>query len=259
MAGLRTEKPSNETINETPATEVPEGFPFDPTPTMPVVQEPVAAPPSTVVVGAMESLASLEDKWNPYEVGNVFPRLKASSGSINGDNINLGDCIDMQVYSYNTRYFVVPGKHSDPKIPDSEGHKLCRASYDGKTINDRDTGDNVPIPEYMDELREQGYPNPKMSEYTDIYGIIFNSAKDKAKAFDKGIVQVAIAPTSRSGFFAYTKQTKLMMLRGQIPADKGTCVRIMAEPVSNKKGDYTKTNFGPVPLDVIASYTPIYE
>jgi len=250
---LRTEK--QETINETTQPET-----STPVETSPAVQEP-AAMPSTVVVGAMESLASLENKWNPDEVGNVFPRLRAASGSINGKTMNCGDFIDIQVYSYNTRWFVTPGDNVDPKIPQSEGNKLCRASYDnGKTIKDRESGGSITVEEYMESLSALGYHKPKMQEYTDIYGVIFNSAKDKDKSFNAGVVQISIAPTSRSGFFAYTKQTKLMVLRGQIPADKGTCVRISAEPAPpNKKGDYTKTNFGPVPLDVIAGYTPIYE
>jgi hypothetical protein len=90
-------------------------------------------------------------------------------------------------------------------------------------------------------------------------GIIFNSDKEKAKAISLNLVQISVAPTSIDGFIGHTKQTKLMVLRGQLPSTHQTCIRISAEAVTNKKGDYTKVVFSPVPLDILKTYTPVVD
>ena len=268
--GLRTvatetEKPvtaNQESMPERMLEDVPlPKEPETPASTEVVVPKPVA-PPAVVapVSPAIPSIASLKNKYDPEEIGSVkFPRLKARGGNINDGLTKFGEFVDIQVLSHHDRWFVVPGKHPSDKKQDDSSNVLCRASYDGKNIKDRETGGLTPIEDYLDDLRGQGWTDAKVSKYCDIMAIVFNSDKEKAKAIALNLVQISVAPTSIDGFIGFYKQAKLMVLRGQLPATHQACVRVNAVAVSNKKGDYTKTEFSPVPLDILKTYTPVVD
>lgn len=207
---------------------------------------------NVVVTGTVPSITSLANAWPPEDFGNVFPRIRASSGSLMNEKTSFGEYIDVQVLSHSPRWFVTP----DSKPGDDEASKLCRASYDGKVILDRETGEPMTIEEYIESVPDYEF---KVGKYHDLYCLIFNSAKNTEAAQDLNIVQVSVSPTSVKGFTAFMMQTKLSVMRGQMLATHQNCMRIFAEAVSNKKGDYTMMRFGASPLEVLANYTPIVE
>lgn len=216
--------------------------------TAPAVRQETAP---AVVDPSSLSILDLENHQDPEEVGNVFPRIKASSGSINGDGIKYGEYVDMQVLTWHKRWFIVPG------VQDEAAQKLCRASYDGKTIVDRESGDRMSIEDYLKDLHDNGYPKAKVSDYYDVIGVIFNAHKEAEKAFAKGVVQLSVSPTSKQSYTAFIRQIKIMVMRGMIRPTHQTCVRVLAKEVNSKKGDYTKTEFAAVPLDVADAFTPV--
>jgi hypothetical protein len=236
---IKTEEVMTEKTAETPVT------------TTEVAVKTQAAPPA-VAKGEVPSITSLADAWPPEDFGNVFPRIRASSGSLMNEKTSFGEYIDVQVLSHSPRWFVTP----DSKPGDDEASKLCRASYDGKTITDRETGESIAIEDYIASVPNYEF---KVGKYHDLYCLIFNSAKNKDAATELNIVQVSVSPTSVKGFTAFMMQTKLSVMRGQMLASHQNCMRIFAEAVSNKKGDYTMMKFGATPLDVLADFTPVVE
>jgi len=256
LRGNKVSKPQTETTDqETQETSTQETETM--TETQPDVEtkEVVVKEAQQVAVlpeGVMPSIASLADKWDPNEMGNMFSRIKASNGNLNSDGVSFGEYIDVQVYSHSPRWFVTPISEQG----DTEAAKFCRASYDGTTILDRDSGDSMTIAEYTDGV--EGYEF-RTGKYQDLYCIIFGADKNADKAMDLNIVQVSVSPTSVKGFTSFMMQTKLSVLRGQMLATHQNCMRVSAVAQESKKGSYTSTAFGAVPIDVVSVYTPIPE
>ena len=224
-------------------------------PEVPTVQ-PQAAPPAVAVPKDVPSLESLLNKWSTDEVGNVFPRAVGSQGAILVDNVSLGEFVDVQVYSHNARYMVVPISDipNDPKVK-----PLCRASYDGKNVYDRESGQDLPIEEYAASIEKQFPKGVKVSKYWDLYVSIFNSHKNLEVAKAKAVIQISVSPTAIKDWQAFARTTRFRELQGVMLPTHRNCMRVVAELKSKDSNNYTVLSFHPVPLDVLAGYTPLLE
>lgn len=201
----------------------------------------------------MPSLASLENALDPVDFGNLFPRVVGSNGAVvlNGKK-SLGEYIDVQVLSTSDRWMVTP----DAEQSDKKAKKLCRASYDGKTIPGWDGGDPIDIEDWKKEIEDAGYAVNPVGKYKDIFCSVFNADKNADIAEEAGIVQVSVSPSAVKGLRAFIMQTKLKVARGQMLKSHQNCIRIKAEAVT---GDinYTYLNFKVVPLDILEDYEPV--
>lgn len=216
-----------------------------------------AAPPAVAGPNNVPSLESLKDKWPTEEVGNVFPRAVGSQGAIIIENkISCGEYVDIQVYSHNTRYMVVPISkvQNDPKVK-----PLCRASYDGKNVHDRESGQEVSIDDYAASIKDQFPDGVKVSKYHDIFATIIDCHKNKEEAKGKAVIQLSVSPTAIKDWFAYCKTSRFRELQGVVLPTHRNCVRVTAEVKMKDGQQFTIMTFGPVPLDVLAGYTPILE
>jgi len=273
--GLRTNKvivPQEEmTVNQETKTEKEEIMTETPVETTKEVA--VKSPAEMAIAGERiaPSLTSLENKLNPEEFGNLFPRIVGSNGAacVSGQGGAIfGKFIDVQVLSMSDRWMVTPIAEQK----DKSAKKLCRASYDGKNILDRE-GNSITIEDYIKSIQSavdsKGSPvyvNPETrrvydfsapSKYRDIFGVIFNAEKDVEKAQGLGIVQISISPTAMKQLKAFAMQAPLFIMRGQMAKTHQDCIRIEAEPKSSDSGNYTIFDFKCVPLDVIAGYSPV--
>lgn len=204
---------------------------------------------------AMPTIAELENKWDAEEYGSTFPRIVGVNGSLQNadDGTIYGSWIDLNVYSHSDRYMIAPDVKDD-----DDAKYACRSSYDGKNIPDRDGGPSMTIEEYQES--NEDYDEWKTSKYHDIYATAFASEKNSDKAQAAGIVQIQVATMGVKAFTAFKMQTKLAVVRGQIPASHQNCMRIVAVPAKNKAGkDYVQMKFEPIPLDVVVGYTPVKE
>jgi hypothetical protein len=201
------------------------------------------------------ALTSLENAYDPEEFGNVFPRLVGANGAIcvSGDTLNFGEFIDVQVLSHSDRWMVTP----DADAKDKQAKKFCRASYDGKTIPDRDGGPSVTIEDYIASV--DGYEFNPVSKYKDIFALVFNSHKNAEEAAEKGIVQISVSPSVLKDLRAFMMQTKLAVMTKRMLPSHQNCLRIRAEAKSNDNGNYTVLKFEHVPLDVAQLYTPVID
>jgi len=226
---------------------------------------PAVRAPSAVAVAVVGNEAptftALFDALDPEEYGNVFKRLVGGNGAImDQDKRVLGEWVDMQVYSVcNHRWMITPAKYANGQPIDAKDNKAkfaCRASYDGKTILDRE-GDRISIEDYHASMVKE-YSEWKLSKYMDIYGIILGSDKNQAIGAELGIVQASISPTATKAFTNFFMQSRLSVVRGLMAADKQNMLRLIAEGKSNDGGNYTIIKPGHIPLDVLAGYTPLY-
>jgi len=262
-----------ETKVEEPTTETPaaqETQAPEPTPAPEAPKKPAAPPatrPATAVgahTGDIVSFIKLKNALDPEEYGNTFPRIVPAAGQIRTDSkIQLGTFIDIQVVSTSDRWMYAPVADMS-KDPDST--KFCRASYDGKTIPDRDGGPSMTFEEWEEQAADIAvktgktpYAEWKLAKYLDVFAIIFNADSKFVETAKKiGMVQISVSSTATKAFQAFFMQGPLNVNRGLLPFDKQTCMRIVAEARSNaNKQDYSVLVPELVPEEILAAYTPV--
>ena len=204
----------------------------------------------------MPSIESLKDSLDARDFGNLFPRIVGSNSMLickkGTEQKSLGTFIDVQVISTSARWMVTP--KSEPG--DKKAQKLCRASYDGKVIPGWDGEPDMPIEEWIQEIKNAGYPPNNVSKYTDIFCSIFNAEKEAKYAEEVGIVQVSVSPTAVKTLRAFTIQTPLMIARGQMLKTHQNCMRITSLGITGDT-NYTVLEFTTVPIDIVTQYSPV--
>ncbi len=249
-ANTEASQPVETTTEETPTEETPaEAKPE----TKAVVPKQAAAPPAQLVNAP--SLMSLRNAMDPNEIGNVFKRLVGSNGAImeSQDKYILGSYVDVQILSTSDRWFVTPD--ADMK-KDPESSAFCRASYDGKTIQDGD-GNSMTIEEYTDSIQEYDFNEPK--KYLDIFALVIHTQDVKMEddALAWGIVQISLSPTAVKGYRAFEMQGKLNVARGVVKPNQQNCVRFTAKIKSSKTNTWTAIEAANIPHADIVDYVPI--
>lgn len=240
------EETSTETVVETPVVETQE-----------VATVTQATTPVVVQESRVPSIASLENFWNPEEYGNLFPRVKGSNGGLNCDGTMFGSYMDIQVISHSKRIMIVPIPKEEKDKKDLK--KFCRASYDGKTIPDRDGGEPTLISDYIESIKDFYPLGCKISSYYDIFCICFNSEKAKEAAIGKNVMQVSVSPTSIKAFKAFAAQVNLSVKRGLMLASHQNCMRVIADAHSDDRGDYVTTSFGNTPVEILQGYEVVLD
>jgi hypothetical protein len=276
----KTQTPS--AVSETPAveettpTETPaaqeEVKASEPTPEAPKTEtKKPAAPPAVksaagavaVHTGDVLTFLQLRNALDPELYGNTFPRIVPASGKIRTDGgIQLGEYLDVQAISTSDRWMYAPVADMK-KDPDST--KYCRASYDGKTIPDRDGGPSMTFEEWEEmaadiavKNNKEPYPEWRLSKYLDVFAIIFNAdPKFLVTAQKIGMVQISVSSTATKAFNSFFMQGPLNVNRGLLPIDKQTCMRIAAAPGPIVGKDYTILVPELVPEEILAAYTPV--
>ncbi len=224
------------------------------TPAPPPVVKEVAPAPVVQDDKPAPYIADLKNAMDPELYGSCFPRIVGSNGNLICDKLILGTFIDVQVLSFSDRWMIVPV--SDPK--DKEARKFCRASYDGKTIPDRDGGQSMLIEEYTEEM-SRFYKEFKISKYMDVFAVIFNADKNKEAGERLGTVQISVSPTAIKPFLAYLAQCRMNVGRGLFLPSHSNFMRIEADLVTGDKDNWTVLKPSYVPIDEVKNFTPIKE
>jgi len=162
---------------------------------VPVVKQQASPPARTVSAKQLmkEMLYSdLEDGFIA-EFGTL-PRIIASNGNfLDGDNKPLGTFITGQVLSWNKRYTITP---ADNKAPDT----LVRFSMDNKVLDD---GSGVTVAEYIQELKNNNYPDACSKEY---YDVIFNlMSSEQPSAHVNNMVTLQMSVTGKTNTWTIFK------------------------------------------------------
>lgn len=146
----------------------------------------------------------------------VLPKIPADRAGFSvktgSEEIMYGDWIDFQIISYNHRWLISAG------VDGEEGKAFLKTSYDGVELEE---GEGL-VADYVQELKEQGYPDARSREYIDIYGFVVGSEKGgDVEESDMEMVQLQLSPQSVKAFTGYLlKAGVTAKLTGKQPSDK---------------------------------------
>lgn len=164
------------------------------------------------------------------ELALAAPTIKGEQGSFFIGTQELGDEIRVELISFNPRWAIGCGEDN------KESKDFFRVSYDGKTVH----GEGTSIEDYMDDLRVQGFNNPKMSLYKDIWVLLtWSKIGGEVAAEDQQITRLQASQTSAGAFNAFAKTQGLLESKGIRKASPYFGVRAM----KRAKGDNKYTNF----------------
>jgi len=160
----------------------------------------------------------------------TLPRLKAEQGAVvDQDGEELGSWIEMEVYSFNSRFVVTPNDKDAPA-------DLAKFSLDGEYLDD-DSG--LTVREYLAQLKEEGWDKASVREYYEVVGPLL--AADGKTNFIDEVIQVQLSPSARKSFDAFRMQMTFKIARGKAAAGSERYVRFTA--TKRKRGSNSWTQF----------------
>ena len=177
-------------------------------PAMPAIIKPAAA--ALAIAGGMQATEVFKDAmridWD------TFPMMKTSQGRITsmvgGTKVDFGKWVDFDLLSYQDNWLVSPGGDTD------EAKKLAKYSDDGKVL--KDSGQLVT--EYIDNLKSMGYNEARLAQRMIALVSLVNCEGD-ANIPEGQLFQIDMAPTSRSAFEQYRKQSAFDISKSRLSAD----------------------------------------
>lgn len=200
----------------------------------PVQQHAVAvqaARPVAVVRTPVNPFSELKDA---YKVDyNTLDALMASNGNflMKEDAQELGNTITLQLMSYQQSFVVSPAVDTDA------AKKLVKYSDDGVY-----TKDGLNINDYLQELKGAGYSNAYKSERVVLVGALIDPGK--LPAMRDRLVQLDLAPTSKTLYDRYTIQAAFDIGRGKTTLEESRNLRLTAKVTKNANNKiYTLVQF----------------
>lgn len=137
---------------------------------------------------------------------DTFPRLKAGPGAIlDSEGKSLGRQIEMQVISWQDGWDLSPGEDTD------EAKKAVAYSDDGVSVK----GTGMLCVDYMQELREKGFKNAKMTHKCTLVGIL--EAAEKNTSYLGKTIQVSLSDQARKTFDRYRMDATIQAQMGKRP------------------------------------------
>lgn len=182
--------------------------------------EPAVAQPLPVAKVQAKALTAVGNKFqtafkeyhNQIDLETVadigqgsMPKVTVDRGGFEVEKKELGENITIELVSFNDRYVLTPG------VDGEEAKKLVKYSYDGVHVAD-DSG--MLVKDYIDFLKEEGYPRAEAKRYIDLWAMLMSSDKTGDIAEDdRELVQVQLSPTS-------VKEWSKMLLQASIKANR---------------------------------------
>ena len=190
--------------------------------------------PAGAVVVASTAINPFAEMKNAYTVDyNTLAQLLASNGNFmtKEDNILLGDTVVLQLMSFQDNWVVSPGADTD------EARKLVRYSNDG--INTKDGED---IAQYISDLKAAGYNKAYLSKRVILVGALLDAGK--APQLNETLMQIDLAPTSKSLYERHVIQSAFDVGRGKKTAEQVSKIRMTAKVTKNSASQiYTQVAF----------------
>lgn len=207
-----------------------------------VTQAEVAAAPAVVqstgaVVAANSPLSNVSILRQMENIFNkmgkewsftVFTGINVSNGAVKTQNTKLsfGSYVDIRVLNWEDQYMV----HCGVQTPTPETKELLRFSKDGVTLND-----GTPVASWIQQLKEEGYPNAKCDQRAVILGVIQGSEK---KVEGVNYVCASLSISSRNNWKAFVEQRDMdIQFMGKQDDPNRQTVRLLASSITNKRGE----------------------
>lgn len=204
----------------------------------------VVIKPSTAAVAIAEGMRATEAFKDALRVEwNDCPRMKTGQGRITaligGVKTEFGKWVDFELQSYQDNWLISPGGDTD------EAKSLAKYSDDGKTV--KETGQS--IPEYIKELNVMGYKEARLAQRM-VALVSLLDCEGNASVPEGQLFQIDMAPTTRSAFEQFRKQSAFDISKGRLTADNwASNVRATAsiQTQTGKTNEYTVLGFTRTP------------
>lgn len=196
-----------------------------------VVQSTGAVVAANSPLGNVSILRQMENIFN--KMGKewsftVFTGINVSNGAVKTQNTKLsfGSYVDIRVLNWEDQYMV----HCGVQTPTPETKELLRFSKDGITLND-----GTPVASWIQQLKEEGYPNAKCDQRAVILGVIQGSEK---KVEGVNYVCASLSISSRNNWKAFVEQRDMdIQFMGKQDDPNRQTVRLLASSITNKRGE----------------------
>lgn len=164
------------------------------------------------------------------------PRVTGEQGSLYlNRTVDMGKQMRLQVVSWNDRWAIGTGE----KVQNDETKALFRISYDNHTI---DGAPDVTVAEYIRGLKEQGYPNARVSKYVDLWGFPTWSKEKGDVADGEGALTVfQLSETSGGAWMNFCVSRGMQVSMGKAPETDMVEVHALAQ--ESKGNKFTNMDF----------------
>ena len=171
-----------------------------------------------------------EWSWKTYTGINVAGGAVKTSAKA-----SLGNRIKVRVLNWEYQWM----SHCGLAQPTDESKELVRYSRDGVHL---EKDGNVTCADYVQQLKEDGYPNARTDKRAVILGVLIESER---KVEGVRYVAVSLSPSSLNNWLAFVEQRDLdIQFGGEIDDPKKQVVEMSVESVTNKqKQDYSVFSF----------------
>ena len=171
-----------------------------------------------------------EWSWKTYTGINVAGGAIKTSAKA-----SLGNRIKVRVLNWEYQWM----SHCGLAQPTDESKELVRYSRDGVHL---EKDGNVTCADYVQQLKEDGYPNARTDKRAVILGVLIESER---KVEGIRYVAVSLSPSSLNNWLAFVEQRDLdIQFGGEIDDQMKQVVEMSVESVTNKqKQDYSVFSF----------------
>lgn len=160
---------------------------------------------------------------------NTLYRIQANNGNfldVQANKTVIGPVVTLEMMSYQLNWQISPGTDDDADL------EHVRYSNDGKS-----TTQGEDCNEYVQALKTAGYDAAKLSERCVLAGTIVGGSMDGK------LVQINLAPTSKSQFDRFRMQVSVDVSRGRKTVDDARFLKMSCTPQSKGKISWTVVLF----------------
>lgn len=179
-------------------------------------------------VSILRQMENIFNKMGKEWSFTVFTGINVSNGAVKTQNTKLsfGSYVDIRVLNWEDQYMV----HCGVQTPTPETKELLRFSKDGITLND-----GTSVASWVQQLKEEGYPNAKCDQRAVILGVIQGSDK---KVEGVNYVCASLSISSRNNWKAFVEQRDMdIQFMGKQDDPNRQTVRLLASSITNKRGE----------------------
>jgi len=190
---------------------------------------------STVVAGALRDIIKEKFKDAMRVEWNTLHRLGCVQGNfvdLEANKAAIGSSLVLQLMNYQDNFQISPG------TDDPNDTQYVRYSDDGKTTT---MGEDCA--EYLRALKDSGYEDAKMGARVTLAGVILECS-GKPEMVNR-LVQMDLAPTSKTEFDRFRMQTGLEMQRGLKTEGDIETIKLSATLQTKGPNTWTVVKFSP--------------
>lgn len=192
----------------------------------------VAAPATGIQASFAAATDTIGNLKNAMRVTyDMLIPLVATNGNLvkRADKKAVGDEVIFDLLSWQDSWTITPGSDQAPK-------DMVKYSDDGVLCSD-----GTPVAEHLQQLRNLGYSKAKANQRLVVVGSVVSCSK--TKDLDDELVQIDLAPQSRTAFMNYAISAMNKQRLGKATPEQVTKMKATAELATMGSNTFTRVAF----------------